>query len=115
MRPARKAAGIRVNTSVEPCELLVDAAVELGAERRPGRGHGGPAPTAPAPRQEPHDHGAPEDPGDREDPGEQPEPVFRRLCEYALAELGNELRLDLALRVAGGDARRDEALDPKRD
>src|SRR5262245_28615297 len=104
MTPARNAAGIRVNTSVEPRELLVDAAIELGAERRIGRGNGGSAPTRPAPREQPDDRGAAEDPGDREDPGKKPEPVLRRLGENALAELGDELRLDLALRVEIGRA-----------
>src|SRR4051812_9215178 len=47
--------------------------------------------------------GARDDPGERQQPREQPEAVLRRRREHAGAELRDELVLDLALRVAGGD------------
>ena len=55
------------------------------------------------------------EPGERQQPGDQVEPLARRHGEHGGAELVDELRLDLALRVAGGDPRADERLHPQRD
>ena len=48
------------------------------------------------------------DPGERKHPGEQVEAALRRRGENALAELVDELVLDLRLGVPGRDARADE-------
>src|SRR6185369_4477571 len=65
---------------------------------------------------EPGEDSRPEaDRDERKYPREQVEPVPRRFGEDRRAELGDELLLDLAPGVAGGDPRGDEAADPVRD
>ena len=89
--------------AIEARELLVDAPLELGVERRAARR--GRRPVArPVPRPHPraaaeHDR-ADRDPGERQHPREQVEAVRPRDAEHGRAELGDERVLDLALRPA---------------
>src|ERR687887_491297 len=99
-------------SKVEAGELLVEPALELRVERsapvrgRVDRGRG--ACPAPAAREHGEHDGAESDSGERENPREQVEAALRRRREHALPELVYELRLDLALRVAGSDPGADE-------
>ena len=71
---------------------------------------------APAPREHaPTTVALDRQPCERQQPRDPVESLPRRHRQDARAEVGDELRLDLALRVARGDPRADERLHPARD
>src|SRR5439155_6031824 len=83
---------------------------------------GGPGPGArrlagarPAPRREADEAAGKREPGERQPPREEVEALPRRRGEDGLAELRDQLPLDLAAGVSGGDARADERLHPPSD
>src|SRR5439155_26487255 len=111
--PARKTTGM--SSSIEACELVVEAALELRIETdRLDAARRRPCP-APLPGADGEGAGCDEDPAERQHPSEQVEPFLRRLGQDLLAELSHELVLDLALRVARSDPRADELLHLPRD
>src|SRR6187200_2427377 len=89
---------------VEASKLFVHPAVELRVERRAGRYGLGP-PARPAPHEPADGDRADTERDERQDPREQVQALLRRLGEHCRPELGDELALDLALRVARLDAR----------
>src|SRR5204863_7116751 len=120
--PARKAIGRRsAILRVEAGELLVDAPLDVGPQRRtavrarvarrPSAGLAGAA-AAPSPGEDAQHDGARDDAGERQQPDEEIEAFLGRRGEDGGAELGDELRLDLTPRVPGGDASADESPHP---
>src|SRR5437588_12880044 len=110
MKPAPKAAAMR--SAIEAGERLVNAPLELRIEplRRLGIARAAPAPDACADRR-----GGDEDAGDRQPPREQVEALPRRRREDRLAELRDELLLDLAVGRALCAPPRDVRLEALRD
>src|SRR5215208_5247297 len=111
-RPAANATGSC--SSIEARELLVDAPIELGVERRDGRRLRhcvtNIARPGPAPRAERKPCRGDADAAQRKRPREQVEAVLARHAEDARAELVDELLLDLRLRRALRDAAPDLGL-----
>jgi hypothetical protein len=79
--------------------------IERGPDRR-GLARASPPPGADTDR-----HGGRQDADHRQPPRNEPEALVRRRREDCIPILGDELVLDLGLRVPGGDAVRDHALD----
>src|SRR6188508_1521081 len=71
--------------------------------------------TGPSPGDDTDNGSEAEQPGKRNDPGQQTKTACAGCCEDSLAEVRNELLLDLALRVPGANACTDEHADPFRD
>ena len=84
------------------------------AAPNPGRPAAAPAP-APAPDEDRDHHGAREEPHERQEPRQPVEALTGRRRENRRAELRDELVLDLALGDAGSRSCLDEALDVARD
>ncbi len=79
-----------------------------GSSGGPAGAGSGPRTRAPAPGRPAERDGAHQQAADRQQPGQEVEPSLRRRGEHRRTELGDELRLDLALRVTGGDPLADE-------
>src|SRR4051812_28958941 len=103
MNPTANATGTRL--TVEASKLFGHATIQLRVERRSGRDARQLSRARPAPGEPPEHQRAEPGTDERQHPREQVEPVLRRLREDRRPELQDELVLDLALRVAGGDAR----------
>src|SRR5262245_21836825 len=117
-KPARNAIGIRSATSrLEASQRLVHLPLELGVERDasvrgriPGRGRRLAA-TAPPPYANPEHRGPGRHAAERQPPREQVEAAPGRRGEDRLAEVGDELALDLVGRLAPRDAGADVHAD----
>src|SRR4051794_14365977 len=117
--PARNATGSF--STIEAGELLVEAPLDLGVERRAGGRRREPAAVAaprPVPRGAREDHRTHGDAEEREQPGQQVEPVLLGDAEDRLAHVvgrADEAVDDLAARLAGRDAAADLGLHLLRD